>query len=235
MLAGFFTIGEIPTGSRDPFALRRAALGIIRLITENNLRLNIRSEILHAQTSINGTSDTAVADAVFDFIVDRLKVSLKDQGIRHDQINAVLNAGENNDLTQIIIRAEALKDFLATDNGASLLAAYKRAANILEIESKKDGIVYDARFDLDLLTEPAEQQLGKNLQNSLAAELIKNGNYVDSMALLASLRAPVDAFFETVRVNDADPARRRNRLKLLSAIVGTVNTIADFSRLEGKA
>jgi glycyl-tRNA synthetase beta chain len=234
MLAGFFTIGEIPTGSRDPFALRRAALGIIRLITENNLRLNIRHEILHAQSTINGKSDRLIVDSIFDFIVDRLKVNLKDQGIRQDQINAVLNAGENNDLTQIIVRAEALKDFLSTDNGVSLLAAYKRAANILDIESKKDGIAYDASFDAALLAESAEQQLGKNLRNSLAAELIKNNRYSESMALLAGLRAPIDAFFEAVRVNDADPALRQNRLKLLSAFVGTVNTIADFSRLEGK-
>ncbi|SNT00694.1 MULTISPECIES: glycine--tRNA ligase subunit beta [unclassified Azospirillum] len=228
-LVAFFGIDEKPTGSRDPFALRRAALGVIRLIVENGLRVKLGAVLTAA-----GANDTTVSD-LLSFFFDRLKVSLKEKGVRHDLIDAVLALGGEDDLVRLLARVDALAGFVATDDGANLLAAYKRASNILRIEEKKDGIAYDAAVDASLLAQDEEKALADALvaAHKHAAPLIEAEDFTGAMAAFAALRAPVDAFFEKVTVNADDKALRANRLRLLSQIRGTLGLIADLSKIEG--
>ncbi|WP_291077086.1 glycine--tRNA ligase subunit beta [Hyphomonas sp.] len=222
-LVGFWAIDEKPTGSKDPFALRRAALGVVRILLENEVRLKL-------QTDAEASSD------LLSFFADRLKQYLRDQGQRHDLIDAVFALGED-DLVLITRRVEALGAFLEAEDGANLLAGYKRAANILKAEEKKGDLPSDLSVNDALIAKgPAEEQaLGKALaevEAAIAAPLAAE-DFTGAMAELARLRAPVDAFFEAVMVNDADPAVRANRLALLTQIRDTLHRVADFSRIDG--
>lgn len=233
-LAGFFAIDEKPTGSRDPYALRRAALGIIRLIVENGVRLSLGEVLKRALQPYPG-SDAAVADDLLAFFADRLKVALRDRGVRHDLIDAVFALGGEDDLVRLLARVEALGAFLGADDGANLLVAYRRAANIFRIESKKDGRQDYGAVDPALLREAEEKSLHTALVQAHAAlePLLAAEDFVGAMAALAALRAPVDSFFDKVTVNADDAALRVNRLALLADITGTMNRVADFSRVEG--
>lgn len=222
-LAGFFAIDEKPTGSKDPFALRRAALGVIRLIVENGLRLPLKPLF------------GAAADSLLDFFHDRLKVSLKDQGVAHDLINAVLGTAAEDDLTRLVRKVAALKAFLETEDGKNMLAAYRRASNILRIEEKKDSKSYAGPADRAPFAAEEERALGARLDAVMpkARDALAREDFAACMQALALLREPVDAFFEKVTVNADDPALRANRLKLLAEIRGALDEIADFSRIEG--
>jgi glycyl-tRNA synthetase, tetrameric type, beta subunit len=217
VLSGFWSIDEKPTGSRDPFALRRAALGVIRIITENGLKFPLKVD----------------AD-LLAFFHDRLKVSLRDAGARHDLVDAVISA-DSNDILQITQRAEALSSLLASDDGANLLAGYRRAANILAAEEKKDGRTYAGAVDQAALNLPEEEALAFAVDGVHAAVAAHVGqdDYKGAMAELATLRAPVDAFFTAVLVNDADPAIRENRLNLLARLRDTMHLVADFGKVAG--
>ncbi|WP_445681625.1 glycine--tRNA ligase subunit beta [Radicibacter daui] len=236
-LAGFFAIGETPTGSKDPYALRRAALGVIRIVLENGLTLSL-SELFAEAHALYGRSDFApAADVVAQlgaFFADRLKVYLRDRGVRHDMIAAVLALGGGDDLTRVVARAKALQDLLGSDDGANLLAAYRRAANIVRIEEKKDG-PHDGAVDPARFAQGEESALHEALDAAArgAEPAIAGGAFEDAMRALATLRQPVDAFFDKVTVNADDPALRVNRLRLLSKIRATLNMVADFSQIEG--
>ncbi len=239
-LAGFFAIDERPTGSKDPFALRRAALGVIRLIIENDLRLSLKNVLGNALAGYgvllpkeSGEADTRYALLVF--FADRVKVHLREQGYRHDLISAVYRAGEENDLVRVIARVDALVRFLDGEDGANLLTAYRRAANILRIEEKKDAERYDGFSDRSLFAEAEEHALYIQINRTLprAHDAFIRGDFEKAMALLATLREPVDAFFDNVTVNCEDPAVRRNRLLMLSRIRVTLDMVADFSKIEG--
>jgi len=213
-LRAFFGIDEKPTGSRDPFALRRAALGVIQLITANGLRMRVaEGELL-------------------DFFADRLKVQQREAGVRHDLIDAVFALGGEDDLLRLLARVKALQAFVATEDGANLLAGYKRAANIL----KKEGVAAGAAAPAgDYAREPAETALIAALDGAepAAARAIGAENFEGAMAALAALRGPIDAFFDAVTVNDPDPVKRAARLALLDRIRAAVHRVADFSRIEG--
>ncbi|MGE0666455.1 MAG: glycine--tRNA ligase subunit beta [Sphingomonadales bacterium] len=228
-LVGFFGIDEKPTGSKDPFALRRAALGAIRLVLENGLRLRL----LDVFVSAGASSDTALQ--LLDFFADRLKVHLREQGVRHDLITAVFALSGEDDLVRLLDRVKALQSFLDTEDGANLLAAYKRATNIVRIEEKKDGASYDGAALYERLVQEEEKVLHARLADSMAAAeaAVRDERFTDAMAALAGLRRPVDAFFDHVTVNAEDPDLRRNRLLLLSQIRATLNQVADFSKIEG--
>ena len=228
-LVGFFSINETPTGSKDPFALRRAALGIIRLILENKLRLPLIQAFQLARPSNADPSRALLA-----FFADRLKVHLKEQGVRHDLIAAVFALGED-DLARLMKRTEALAAFLKSEDGANLLTAYRRAANILRIEEKKDNTAYSGVPRPDLLQAPEERQLDKALNAATvkSAAALKAEDFSASMAVLAGLRSPIDRFFDKVTVNTDDKELRENRLRLLSQIRDTLNLVADFSLIEG--
>ena len=233
-LVGFFMIDERPTGSKDPYALRRAALGIIRLVLENGLRL----PLLNVFESAHGTIGTGEnpADDLMVFFADRLKVHLKEQGVRHDLIDAVFALGGEDDLVRLINRVEALQGFLKTEDGENLLTAYKRAANILRAEEKKDGKSYNDAPDPELLTDDAEKALASALdaaQPEIAAALASE-DFVAAMQALAGLRKPVDTFFDDVTVNADVAELRTNRLKLLNGIRSALDGVADFSKIEGK-
>ena len=231
-LVGFFAIDEKPTGSKDPYALRRAALGIIRLIVENGLRLSLEAVFAKA-----GAKSDVVAD-LMGFFADRLKVAMREQGVRHDLVTSVFALGDEDDLVRLLKRVDALAAFLASEDGANLLTAYRRAANIVAIEEKKDGRAYEGRADLKLIKargEVAEAELHGTLGviEVKIADALKAEDFAAAMASLASLRAPVDRFFESVTVNAEDAALRENRLKLLAKIRDTMNQLADFSKVEG--
>jgi glycyl-tRNA synthetase beta chain len=217
-LTGFFAAGEKPTGSGDPFALRRAALGVIRILLENKLRF-----------SLTGSSD------LLAFFADRLKVALKEKGIRHDLIDAVFSLGNEDDLVRLVARVEALQAFLKTDDGRTLLAGYKRAANILKAEEKKDGITYISEVDETLLPEPADKVLHAALAKAIGAvgPALDKEDFAGAMQQMAALRVPVDAFFEAVKVNADDPKIRANRLHLLAGLRAALHRVADFSKIEG--
>jgi len=217
LLTGFWAIDEKPTGSRDPFALRRAALGVIRIITENGLRLPLKVE----------------AD-LLAFFHDRLKVTLRDAGARHDLVDAVI-AADSNDMLQITQRADALSALLSTSDGQNLLAGYKRAANILAAEEKKDGKTYNGAVAQEALKLPEETALAFAVDAVHAAVTthVAKDDYKGAMTELASLRAPVDAFFTAVMVNDDDAAVRANRLNLLARLRDTMHLVADFSKIAG--
>jgi glycyl-tRNA synthetase beta chain len=218
MLVAFFAVGEKPTGSGDPFALRRAALGVIRILLENKLRLPL------------GQSDELLV-----FFADRLKVALKEKGTRHDLIDAVFSLGHEDDLVRLVARVEALQAFLKTDDGANLLAGYKRGANILKVEEKKDARVFTSEMSEALLAEPAEKALFAVLAEAQAtiAPALEAEDFAGAMRQMAALRGPVDDFFESVKVNAEDAKVRQNRLSLLAAFRATLHRVADFSKIEG--
>ncbi len=228
-LAGFFGIDEKPTGSKDPFALRRSALSITRLILENGLRLPL-STVFEA-AGANG--DTA--RELLDFFADRLKVHLREKGVHHDLVSAVFALGGEDDLVRLMARVEALGGFLGSEDGGHLLTAYKRGANILRIEEKKDGASYAAKPDAALFAEDQEHALYDAIQdvNQRCAGALEQEKYEDAMAIMSSLRQPMDAFFDKVTVNAEDAALRINRLNLLSEIRDSLDRIADFSKIEG--
>ncbi len=242
-LVGFFAIDEKPTGSKDPFALRRAALGVIRLILENGLRLKLRDVFgfaysgFYDQGGFEQNQPKAVIAQLLEFFADRLKVALKEQGVRHDLIAAVFALGDEDDLVRLMARVKALQDLVESDAGANLLAAYRRASNIVRIEEKKDAATYDGAADPAKLTQEEERKLFKALEqeSEIAVKRTANEEFVGAMGALANLRAPIDAFFDRVTVNDADPSLRANRLRLLSTIRATLNAVADFSKIEAKA
>jgi len=225
-----------PTGSKDPYALRRAALGVIRLILENTLRMPLKAYIrqVHDNYNLEGL-DAGITEELMQFFAERLKVYLRDKGAKHDQIDAVFALPEQDDLLLVVDRVYALRSFLEEADGANLLAAYKRAANILRIEEKKDGQSYRGKADPKLLQQDEEVKLHESIETVIANAdiLIKHEDFVAAMAALSKLRAPVDAFFDKVTVNAADSEIRRNRLLLLSEITGALDTVADFSKLEG--
>lgn len=235
-LTCFFAINEKPTGSKDPFALRRAALGVIRLIVENGLRLPLLSVFETARTALGGiASGETVNGALLEFFADRLKVQQREAGVRHDLIDAVFSLGEEDDLVRLLARVAALGTLLSSEDGANLLAGYRRAANILRIEEKKDGRNFDGAVDGNLLTEEQERALHGALaaaKNQADARL-KTEDFGGAMAALATLRPLVDAFFDKVIVNADDAAVRANRLNLLNELRSAVHTVADFSRIEG--
>jgi glycyl-tRNA synthetase beta chain len=267
-LVGFWAIDEKPTGSKDPFALRRAALGVIRLIIENKLRLPLLklfhdalSPFKHIDSGMHGDDvegwgggsgsgagfgdgsglgmgvvDTEnVAYHLLTFFADRLKVHLKGEGVRHDLIDAVFSLGGEDDLVRLLARVDALSAFVATDDGANLLAAHKRATNILRIEEKKDGASYQGTPNESAFVEEAERTLFQALKAAGATSkaLVADEKFSDAMSALAQLRGPLDVFFEAVLVNADDKTVRENRLKLLSQIQSVMGEIADFSKIEG--
>ncbi len=231
IIASFFAIGEKPTGGGDPFALRRAALGIVRMIRERGLRLNLRPLIALCAASLPAPPP---ADEVLAFIVDRTRVMLRTDGARHDVLEAVFAAGGGDDLAAMLALSDQVGDLLGTPDGASLMAAYKRAANILRIESAKDG-PFDQPADPALFVLPEETALHQQV-DAVSADLprrLREAAFTVAMRDLASLRPQVDAFFDKVTVNDANLALRRNRLCLLHRLRATMDRVADFSRIEG--
>jgi glycyl-tRNA synthetase beta chain len=309
-LIGFFGVQEVPTGSRDPFALRRAALGVISLVTQSELRFSLTkcqvyaitgfvSPIVARQARTLADADAAalvragnnphvltspdytakliahptISDFVegfaksgqplLDFFADRLKVQQREAGVRHDLIDAVFALGGEDDLVRLLARVHALQNFVGTEDGANLLAGYKRAANILKKEDwhgiegeiaqtgEEDPLAnvddpdlapviaakmaerhYNA---LSYAPEPAEQALIDALDSAspTASAAVETEDFASAMAALATLRAPIDAFFDTVTVNDADADKRRARLDLLARFRDAVHRVADFSRIEG--
>ncbi len=274
-LISMFTIGEKPTGSKDPFALRRAALGIIRILLENGIRLNLKpifacqptkTVALHkaheklvqkteaklhdpefaehkigkylsvSETAYEDISEDAVEKvtaSLLEFVIDRLKVMLKEQNIRHDVVNAVIDGDD--DLVRLVARAKALQEFITSDSGANLLAAYKRAANIVAAEEKKDAVSYSSALEVAKLQEPEEKALAQLLEKAYGEldSLKKQENFVEAMERLAMLRAPLDAFFEKIMVNCEDKSLREQRLRLLAKLREVVNNIANFAVIEG--
>jgi glycyl-tRNA synthetase beta chain len=276
MLVGFWAIDEKPTGSKDPYALRRAALGVIRIVLESEVRLplmqvlpSLMSKPLTArsvsdQTYVNflvgrylsdherrdesieehwdhGLRDRCVEEdarrisrELLAFFADRLKVHLRDQGARHDLVDAVFALG-GDDLLMIVKRVVALGKFLDTEDGEHLLTGTKRAINILRIEEKKDNTTYDQPPDPDPLKRPEEKALAKAVDQveKEAAAAVAREDFEAAMAAMAKLRAPVDAFFDFVTVNTQEADLRANRLRLLNRIRATTLTVADFSKIEG--
>jgi glycyl-tRNA synthetase beta chain len=320
----FFAVSERPTGSGDPFALRRAALGIVRIVLANDLRLSVveiertARRLFRAQTirkCLNAYDPVApyvrgmdgepelvwppgfdtigkefpspaqllatIFDRVADtsplafyfvgqigdegfapiyevlksppnemkaseigglseadnaiFLAERLKVDLRSRGVRHDLVDGVFSLGTEDDLVRLVARVEALQTFLKSDDGANLLAGYKRAANILKAEEKKDGKAFDGAVDAALLSEPQEKALAEALDKAKAAiaPALAQEDFAGAMTQMAALRAPVDAFFDKVKVNADDKAVRANRLNLLGALRATLHQVADFSKIEG--
>jgi glycyl-tRNA synthetase beta chain len=291
-LVAFFFVGLVPTGSKDPFALRRAALSILSLQISNNIRIPYRqwapvylvglyAELKAADVlaradaaarqlgSLSHDEQTALvkqeyesqlnredfdrvfpqaavaSEAVLNFLLDRLKVQQREAGVRHDLIDAVFALGGEDDLVRLLARVHALQAFVETDDGANLLAGYKRAANILRIEEKKDGVTYalDLSVPLSKYTDETEKNLARLFvaaEGSGAATLFDEADallgredFEGAMKLLATLRAPVDAFFEKVTVNDPDPDIRARRLALLAGVRDLMHRVADFSKIEG--
>jgi glycyl-tRNA synthetase beta chain len=265
-LAGFFAADERPTGSGDPFALRRAALGVIRIVRENGLRLRLSDVFAEAffgfpqavgttaapefgmaaaaekmksgwqppKGSAHPPMVAAFAAGLVDFLAERLRVQLRAEGARHDVVSAAFGAGGEDDLVRLLARADALKGLVESADGTNLLAAYKRAANILRIEEKKDG-PHAGAVDAALLAAPEERALASALDvaEPATAAALAAEDYTSAMSTLAGLRAPVDAFFERVTVNDPDAQLRRNRLRLLTRLRTAMDAVADFSRIEG--
>lgn len=288
-LVAFFSIGEKPTGSRDPFALRRAALGLLQIVTKNGLRLPLSDVLVqaavllivsrlgaiesvtfpdllepeedeHEITAEVGSftyrhgdrvvvrwdaskspriergeiieEATGIAKAILDFLGDRLKVQQREAGVRHDLIDAVFALGDEDDLVRLLARVKALQAFVGTDEGADLLTGYKRAANILRKEKWEER--REPRSEsYDPLTEEAELDEALDAAEPRAEQAVREEDFERAMKVLASLRAPVDAFFDKVTVNDADPAKRERRLNLLAQLRDAVHRVADFSKIEG--
>ena len=231
-LAGFFSIDERPTGSRDPFALRRAALGIVRIVLENGLRLPLREAIAAA---LEGYGADDGGEALFAFFEDRLKAHLRERGARHDLVSAVFALGNEDDLTRLMARVSFLERFVDEEDGANLLTAYKRAGSILAIEERKDSTSYGADADPEAFAVEAERDLHEALSRAGAAasRAVEAEDFSSATRALATLRAPVDRFFDEVTVNAEDAALRANRLRLLAGIRAATAGVADFSRIEG--
>lgn len=241
-LVGFWAIDEKPTGSKDPYALRRAALGVIRLILENDIReFRLIPVLLRHSTRfpfINEIEQEGIAANLLNFFQERLKIYLRDRGIRHDVIDASLAASLTDlgdDLIVIVNRGAALDAFLATDDGVNLLAGFRRAANILKAEEKKDNVTYSGEIDAHLLKEPQEKVLADVLDAAKrhAAEHVLKQDFAGAMRELAQLRPAVDAFFEKILVNADDAGIRKNRLNLLAGLREATRTVADFSVISG--
>jgi glycyl-tRNA synthetase beta chain len=277
-LSGFNSINERPTGSKDPFALRRAALGVIGVIQSSKLRFGLLSlfdraldghfhqpsrasqKSIRASASVgnlepkvraypndsaSGVKHDHRSFELLEFFADRLKVQQREAGVRHDLIDAVFALGGEDDLVRLLARVKALQAFVETDDGKNLIAGYKRAANILKAEEKKDGVAYT--LDLDALDSPYIGETERNLAAQFARaegasgvllfdevdELLAAEDFEGAMKRLSVLRAPVDRFFEDVTVNDPDPAVRKRRLGLLAGIRDAMHRVADFSKLEG--
>ncbi|MGK9236693.1 glycine--tRNA ligase subunit beta [Inquilinus limosus] len=267
-LAGFFAIDEKPTGSRDPYALRRAALGVIRLVVENRVALPLREAFATAHRlyesgaaagyarmeqsrdagdripeTVQGGRPPAtplrdqvtVVEELLSFIADRLKVAMREKGVRHDLIDAVFAVGAEDDLLRLLGRVDALAGFLGSEDGANLLTAYRRAGNIVRIERKKDGIEAFGEVDPARFAMAEERALFERLEadaQPLKAALTA-GDFGGAMTSLAGWRPAVDAFFDAVLVNDPDEGLRRNRLALLEDLARSMDAVADFSRVEG--
>ncbi len=228
ILTGFWAIDEKPTGSKDPYALRRAALGVIRLVLDNKIRMPLLAVFAKARADANGRD-------LLSFFGDRLKVQLREQGARHDLVDAVFALEGQDDLVLIVRRIEALAKFLETDDGKNLLAGVKRATNILRIEEKKDKLEYTEAPDGALLQQAEEKELAAAIGVAkLEADLaIVREDFAAAMTAMAKLRPHVDAFFDKVTVNVDDVVLRANRLRLLNEIRVATRTVADFSRIEG--
>jgi glycyl-tRNA synthetase beta chain len=260
-LVGFWAIDEKPTGSKDPFALRRAALGIIRIILENEIELasgilftKVFDNFYHSPKSptiqpkglhfgapsvvtyerIKGVQIDKRAIDLLSFFADRLKGQLREQGARHDLVDAVFALEGQDDLLMVVRRVEALGKFLDTDDGQNLLAGTKRAANILRIEEKKDGKAYDGAPDAALYSLDEEKALAKAIDQGKveAGSAVAQEDFAGAMSAMAKLRPAVDAFFDKVKVNDDDPNVRENRLKLLNEIRAATRAVADFSKIQ---
>ena len=237
-ICAFFGIGLKPTGSKDPFALRRAAIASIELIVRNGLRLSLTQAVRGSLANSAGQrtdSEAAhrldrTAPEILEFFADRLKVQQRDAGVRHDLIDAVFALGGEDDLVRLLARVKALQDFVETEDGADLITAYKRAANILKKE-KWEGTAASGGPDL----EPQEKGLVVVLDKAepKASAAIEKEDFTAAMAALATLRRPIDDFFDHVTVNDPDPGKRERRLNLLMRFRDAVNRVADFSRIEG--
>lgn len=294
-LVGFFAIDEKPTGSKDPFALRRAALGVIRAVIETQLKLPLTEIFRNSHTTFlemymeqfalcyksvkgrfkmvqnqydaeadedpfyyidldklnNKSSIDSIgqdltkyprffefqdtSEQLLNFFADRLKVHLKERGTSHDLIDAVISQGSEDDLVRLIKRVDALQEFLATEDGKNLLAGYRRAANILRIEEKKDDHVYDGEINIDEAQEPEERALIAIIMDigPQILEAVKNEEFVDAMKLMSKFRGPVDNYFERVTVNDSDRGLREYRLKTLAYVRRAMDQFADFSKIEG--
>ncbi len=244
-LAGFWAINEKPTGSKDPYALRRAALGVIRILLDNNLRLPLLDgafrkalaalPAMPTPKNIKDAPSISPEEDLLAFFGDRLKVYLRDAGARHDLVDAVFALEGQDDLLLITRRVEALGKFLDTEDGKNLLAGYKRAANILAIEEKKDKATYSGEPDAAKLEAAEEKALASAIKTAETAidAALKQEDFAAAMRAMATLRAPVDAFFDKVIVNAEDKALRENRLKLLNRIREATRHVADFSRIEG--
>ncbi|MDR6662378.1 glycyl-tRNA synthetase beta chain [Tardiphaga robiniae] len=232
-LVGFWAIDEKPTGSKDPFALRRAALGVIRLIIENNLRLKLKSVASSHASTMTGYDESKPAD-LLTFFADRLKGQLRDQGARHDLVDAVFALGGQDDLLMVVRRVEALGKFLDSDDGKNLLAGTKRANNILAIEEKKDKRKFDGAPDAALFKLDEEKALARAIAEvgPEASAAVAKEDFAGAMTAMAKLRPAVDAFFDRVKVNDDDAAVRENRLKLLNEIRAATRAVADFSKIQ---
>ena len=237
-LVGFWAIDEKPTGSKDPYALRRAALGVIRLIVENKIRLNLIPLVArHIATFVNAQASTDIDRKCIDllaFFADRLKVQLREQGARYDLVDAVFALESQDDLLTVVRRVEALGRFLDTDDGKNLLAGTKRAANILRIEEKKDGKAYDGMPDVSLYRLVEEKALAKAIGQvkAEASTALAKEDFAGGMSAIAKVRPVVDAFFDRVKVNDDDSKVRENRLKLLNEIRDATRAVADFSKIQ---
>jgi glycyl-tRNA synthetase beta chain len=242
ILTGFWAIDEKPTGSKDPYALRRAALGVIRIVVDNQLPLSLRSIVeTHAKSyyaSLTDDEGRFKVDNLMSFFEDRLEVQLRDQKARHDLVEAVLDNSSlvsGSLLTLIVRRIEALGKFLDTDDGKNLLAGTKRAANILRIEEKKDNKSYAGAPDAALLQQPEEKELARaiGVAKPEADRAIGHEDFASAMTAMSKLRPHVDAFFDKVTVNVGDAALRANRLRLLNEIREATRAVADFSKIEG--
>ena len=227
-LTGFWAIDEKPTGSKDPFALRRAALGVIRLILDNHLTLPLADRLAAADAGA-GAAD------LLGFFQDRLKTYLRDRGIRHDVIDACIAMPQSDDLALLVKRAEALQGALGTDDGENLIQGFKRANNILSQAEEKDGVEYSFGADVKYAENEAEKVLfaaldsaDKTIQPAMATQ-----DFAAAMAAMATLRGPIDAFFEAVKINADSTLVRRNRLNLLSRIRTTCLSVADLTKVEG--
>jgi glycyl-tRNA synthetase beta chain len=234
-LCGFWAIDEKPTGSKDPFALRRAALGIIRLVLENQIPLPLlNAAVEHMARFANIENAPAVASDLLGFFHDRLKVYLRDRGIRHDVIDACVAMDGNDDIALLVKRAEALSEFLVSEDGENLVQGFRRANNILTQAEVKDGVEYSFGADVKFAETDEERALfgaletqGPKIDAAMQAE-----DFAAAMGAMAALRAPVDAFFEAVQVNSDNEIVRRNRLNLLSQVRNTCARVADLGRIE---
>jgi glycyl-tRNA synthetase beta chain len=242
-LVGFWAIDEKPTGSKDPFALRRAALGVIRLVVENKIQIGLvplTDKHIRAFMSAFGLVDWKGQQVeqrcvnLLAFFADRLIVQLREQGARHDLVDAVFALGGQDDLLMVVRRVEALGKFLDSDDGKNLLAGTKRASNILSIEEKKDKRSFDGTPDAALYRLNEEKALAKAIDQvkAEAGAAVAKEDFAGAMTAMAKLRPAVDAFFDKVKVNDDDAQVRENRLKLLNEIRAATRAVADFSRIQ---